>query len=616
MNILLCLPKTAIDGRSFTVLPVGVAYISSSLKKAGFNVIPLNFFMVEDKDTRKVMEKMIREHNIDIVATGDLLANFPGVKAIIDTAKEIKPSVTTIIGGRLVTHSPEEVMQIINNADYGVIGEGEVTVCELVDALISRKKVSDIPGLIYRDKDILGNSILRLTSPRKEPPNLDELGWPDYEGFKLLEIGHPDKRAASLTTSRSCPFKCTFCVHHRKTKYRQRSLDSIFEELDYIVEKYAISHFYITDELFSANEARMIDFCERIKEYGVTWDLSMRINSSLTEGTLKMMKSAGCIRLRYGLESADDRVLKSMNKKLSVAQMEQALKLAHKVELPVSGGFIFGDIAETLETANNTWEWLKQNKKYLTEACASMIIIYPGSKLWDYAVEKGIIVDKLEFIKQGCPFINVTQLSDEEHKSIITEIVPGINRMLTEPDVYATTQNFTIDFENKRYQVEMLCPNCSQWQRAPLSPIGINNNRTVICSKCSKPAQVFCFDEYIKSIDHNLSQILSEYNCAIWGIGKTWDLAYSNSNALQNPSNAYSLIDMRKGHLGLSYGNKPIYPPEDVAKNKANFVIETMGLTGEIKEILAAKNIDIPVINIGMIGLMSKAFTENLHHLK
>ena len=106
MNILLCLPKTAIDGRSFTVLPVGVAYISSSLKKAGFNVIPLNFFMVEEKDTRKTMEKMIREHNIDIVATGDLLANFPVVKAIIDTAKEIKPSVTTIIGGRLVTHSP------------------------------------------------------------------------------------------------------------------------------------------------------------------------------------------------------------------------------------------------------------------------------------------------------------------------------------------------------------------------------------------------------------------------------------------------------------------------------------------------------------------------------
>ncbi|MDR2891654.1 MAG: B12-binding domain-containing radical SAM protein [Deltaproteobacteria bacterium] len=605
MNILLCLPRTSVDFRTFTVLPIGVAYISSSLKKAGFNVIPLNFFLVEERDTEAVMRSMIEEHSIDIVATGDLLANLPVVKNIIDTAKRIKPSIITIIGGRLVTHSPHESMQLIDNADYGVIGEGEITTCELVQALISGKKISDVAGLVYRDKDVWGNATISLSAPRKEVPNLDELEWPDYEGLRLFEVGPPDKRAAALVTSRSCPFRCTFCVHHRKTKYRQRSLDSIFEELAHIVEKYKISHFYITDELFSEKEARLIEFCKRVSQYKVTWDLSMRINSALTRRTLELMRDAGCIRLRYGLESADDRVLQSMNKQITVAQMEQALKLAHEAGLPVSGGFIFGDIAETIETANVTKEWLRRNKHYLAETGACMITVYPGSKLWDYAVDKGIIANKLEHIQQGCPYINISGMTDEEHRELITGIVPSINKMLEEISDYAKTRNFSVDDENNRYTVEMFCSACKQWHCVPLPPMRINNRCTCVCPQCSYPSVIYCFNEYIQIIDSKLNALLHNYNCAVWGIGKSWDMAYQSSKALQDPNNNYALIDLKKGHLGLSYNEKTIYPPPYVGKNNINFIIETIGFTDEIKKILARDGAErIPVINIGMIGIM------------
>ncbi len=235
-NILLVLPRVPGALEIWNVPPIGILYVSSSLKKQGFNVYTLNL-MLSDEPITDIIKEKIQEFNIDVIGTGDLVLNYRAVKEVIDAAKDFKPDIVTIIGGGLVTHSPKEAMKIINNADYGIIGEGEFSMGELIFALENNDDISKVKGIIYRSHEEL-----ICTETRVDIENLDSLPFPDYEGFDYFEFSKKlsvnGKIDALLTTSRSCPFNCTFCSSSGGSKYRQRSLDNIFEELEYLNKPY------------------------------------------------------------------------------------------------------------------------------------------------------------------------------------------------------------------------------------------------------------------------------------------------------------------------------------------------------------------------------------------
>ena len=148
--------------------------------------------------------------------------------------------------------------------DYGVIGEGEYTAAELIDAIINKKDFSRIKGIIYKDES---GRIVR-TQPRPEIEDIDSLPYPDYDGFNVdryLErhfpateyfraLGHDNPRIIDMVSSRSCPFSCTFCFHTSGKKYRQRSLGSFFKEAEYVIQKYNANIIALNDELFSVRD--------------------------------------------------------------------------------------------------------------------------------------------------------------------------------------------------------------------------------------------------------------------------------------------------------------------------------------------------------------------------
>lgn len=148
-------------------------------------------------------------------------------------------------------------MKGISTADFGMIGEGEINVCELAKAIsvgVGQDDYKNIKGLIIRSVD---NEVY-LTAPREEISDIDTILWPDYEGFEYFEMirrfwdsDNTGIVSVPLTTSRSCPFRCTFCSKSGGEKYRQRSLDNIFEELDYLVAKYHVNRILLNDELFA-----------------------------------------------------------------------------------------------------------------------------------------------------------------------------------------------------------------------------------------------------------------------------------------------------------------------------------------------------------------------------
>ena len=134
LNILLVMPRFVRNLGEGYNFPLGIAYISSSLKKAGNNIFTLNLNHEQGK-VQDILDKEIKEHNINILMTGCLSFQYISVKNIIESAKQIKPSITTIVGGGIITAEPEISMKALEFADIGIIGEGEETSCDLINAI-------------------------------------------------------------------------------------------------------------------------------------------------------------------------------------------------------------------------------------------------------------------------------------------------------------------------------------------------------------------------------------------------------------------------------------------------------------------------------------------------
>ena len=413
LNYLMVMPKIATNDHIMYVMPYGFCLVVSALKASGRNVFTLN--LNYKQDPQKLLQSAILEHSIDVVATGGLSGQFAQMKEILDAAKAIKPDIITMIGGGIVTSDPRVAMQAFGNADYGMIGEGEITINALAYALENGEDVRQVPGLVLPDGTI--------TASRAEIANLDMLPFPDYEGLELDELLQDCREAVSwyeknpvgITLSRSCPYQCTFCFHSSGKHYRKRSLDNVFFEIDWIIKNWASDgkelYFILNDELFISDMDYLRHFCQRIKEYPtIRYWVQTRVDT-ITKDVLLMLKESGCTVVSYGVESADNRILKSMRKNITVSQIERAFDLALEVGIPAYGNIIFGDLEEDLDSIQNSLNWWKAHPQY--HIFLLHILTFPGTHLYKAACERGIIRDPVQYLISNNTQINVTRMSDE-----------------------------------------------------------------------------------------------------------------------------------------------------------------------------------------------------------
>jgi radical SAM superfamily enzyme YgiQ (UPF0313 family) len=390
--------------------PTGFALASSALKASGREVHTLN--LNYKADCLELLRRTVVDKGINIVATGGLSGQYAALKEIFDAAKSAKPDVVTVCGGGIITADPAVAMAALETVDYGVVGEGEITVNALAYALENGSDVAQVSGLVLKKGE--------MTAARPEITNLDMLPFPDYDGFEFeqtLRAGLVSSDALAVYTtnvaiSRSCPYNCTFCFHPSGTKYRRRSLDNVFREIDWLMAKYGLSRFTFSDELFISDKKFADAFCERIKPYNLAWWAQTRVDT-VTEDILRQLKDAGCYTISYGVESADNSVLKSMRKNITVEQINRAFDAANAAGLTSYGNLIFGDLAETEETLANSLAWRNLHTDY--DIRLAWILTYPGSHLYKVACERGIIKDPVQYLKDGCPQINVSNMSDEKY---------------------------------------------------------------------------------------------------------------------------------------------------------------------------------------------------------
>jgi|GEM_PF-5138473 len=528
MNILLCVIH-ALDSK-FTVLPTGIGFISAVLKKNSFTVYNFVWDMSRDDifNVEQLKEK-ITSFNIDAIMCGAMVNNYTILRLLFESAKKDFPQIYAIQGGCFVSYSPDEAMTLIPECDCGVIGEGEITICELMDALVNKKDISAIKGIVYRDD--LGE--IKFTEKRNEKPDLASLPIPDHEGFFgewLVE-----HNGFMITSGRGCNYSCTYCTK-LENRYRERPLEKFFEELDYYVTKYKINRITILNEFFNVEPEYLECFLDKVKNYNLTITLQTRISKNLTIDVLQKLKDAGVAAIFFGLESADDTVLKSMRKGITAELIQSVLSDVKAAQINVTTNYIFGDTVETAATVNRTLEWAKNHRDLLHNLAFVMIRLYPGSLLYDKAVAEGKI-DPITHIENQCPPVNVSRLSDDEYMYYNDYYFNYFYTTQIEIDLNIKNVE-KIRISDVEYSFLFQCASCSKQYE-----ITMKLKKQVGCSFFCDCGEKLVLECVLHLIDKNeIVKTIQNQTTAFYGIGRLFYRCYFGCE-LQNLPNEYFLLN-------------------------------------------------------------------------
>lgn len=475
------------------IFPLGIGYIASMLKSQGYAYDTLNLNHVEGNPEITLGQFLDRQY--DYVLTGGNSLIFDNLHKIVQMSKLKSPRAKVILGGPLVTTEPELMLDAIG-FDYGVIGEGELTIIRLLDALTKGNDLHVVKGIIYRDA--AGRAV--NTGISDFIKNLDEIPYPELEDFGFSQwLDHVPSNFNQVTSyfdnprpypimgSRGCPFSCTFCFHDQK--FRNRSLDSIFAELEYVVPKYRINAIQLNDDCFAIQQGRVREFCERISALRskVGWDLQWTVQltvKNVDADILKTMKDAGCNCISYGFESYSPAILKSMKKPITPAEIDHAFRLTVEAGITVQANFILGDFAETKETYRTTIDYWFNNCN--GQIGLWFIYLYPGSFIYKQSCARGIIKDKLDFIKNNLKVaINFTEsMSDQEYEEMVAEVKRVTDIKLKDKRA----------IWNGTAQQPLLCPYCKkELSTANLYMPGLENTAVKyqhVCRFCSMQFQI------------------------------------------------------------------------------------------------------------------------------
>ncbi len=468
MKILLVMPRysfeSGIKPNYNYSFPFGLSYIYTVIKKAGYDLDPYNLNH-EEGHIGELMEKKLDSTKYDVVGVGGISLDYLVIEKIINVCKSHSSKPLVILGGSIITSSKQVISENLN-FDIGVIGEGEETILEILKNLKNKKSIENVKGICYKK----GKEI--VFTPKRSPiRDLDSLPLPDYGAFefdKVLDNLSPSiglsLRTYPVLGSRGCPFQCTFCYHSTGPVYRVRSVKNIIREIELAINRYKIDSFYLSDDLFAVQKDRLSKFCKEIKKLNKKYSLDLKWMCQLWVGVInkemiEMLKDAGCNTVGLGLESYSDTVLKSMKKPITPQQIDHAIKTCFESKMTFIGNFIFGDLAETKETARETLNYWRKNCK--GQVKLFFVHPYPGSEIYKSCLERGIIKDELDFIKNGIQHTNIRNMtfnmSDEEFEKLKKEVY----RLTSKGPIYSICSKIKKEKEN-RYELIAKCPHCQK----------------------------------------------------------------------------------------------------------------------------------------------------------
>ena len=338
----------------FRFPPLGLGYIASRLRNEGYDVDILDCtFMMRNEALKRA-----KEARADVVGIYSMVSMR---QDSIKFASYLRDSCGLIVaGGPLPSSDPVSFM---NDFDMVVRGEGENSMLDIVRVYEKGGNPEHIPGIVYRkngnswssdEGEIVSTGILKLEA------DLDRIAFPardlfpndDYIDYWKKKTGHA---TTTVFTTRGCPFRCEFCSSAVfGVSYRERSPPNVVDEVEEALS-YGYDRIHFADDVFTLNKERVFGICREIRKRGLDfkWECLGRVDS-IDDDLAAVMKSAGCDRIFFGIESGSDRILKVMNKKITVNSACKAVHSARTAGIRTGAFFILCYPGETDETVLGT----------------------------------------------------------------------------------------------------------------------------------------------------------------------------------------------------------------------------------------------------------------------
>jgi radical SAM superfamily enzyme YgiQ (UPF0313 family) len=329
-------------------VPLGPLYLVTALEQAGWNVDFRDYQLNEFEDpfaSENVASYF--EDSADIIGVSCMANLLPFTVLALKDLKERYPEKTLIIGGVGPAAVEEKLLRRFPWIDIIVKGEAERTFPELLEALTNGRKPDGIPGVLYRD-----NGMVIRNPDRDRIADLDSVPLPAFDRVDLSKYA-----GYGVVTSRGCPYRCTFCgvaPIWGHTSYH-RSNESILHEMQVLRERAGVELFLFQDEYFVSGRERVLSFCDALNRsgMGIKWKAFGRVNLCDVE-MMEAMAESGCVELRFGIESASERILGMTKKEFSVDQVLEVVPEAIQIFPRVDTFYIWGFPFETEEDFQKT----------------------------------------------------------------------------------------------------------------------------------------------------------------------------------------------------------------------------------------------------------------------
>ena len=405
------------------VFPMGVGALSAVVKRDGHDFEIWNQDMHHWPDDH--LRTYLDENKFDVIIFS-LIAGYYQYQKMKSLAKAINNSKNRpffLMGGYGPTPEPEFFIKK-SGCDAIGMGEGEVTIPKLLEALEYNKSLETVPGLAWME-----NGKLKKTPRAPLIHDLDSLPMIPYEKFpmnyyRMLRMPKVDATdfCFPLMSARGCSFKCTFC-YRMDPGYRMRTPVKLLDEIEFLYKEYGINYIAFQDDLLMSSvehtEAVCLEFLKR--DLPIRWNCNGRLNYC-SEELLQLMKDAGCHFINYGIESMDQNVLNKMKKGLRPEMIVRGIEDTLKVGISPGLNFIFGNIGDNEKTIEKAVDFLIKYDDFAQKRTIRPVTPYPGSPLYYEAIKRGLL-DKenpaedfyeRKHLNSDLICCNFTELSDEK----------------------------------------------------------------------------------------------------------------------------------------------------------------------------------------------------------
>jgi len=339
-----------------------IDFIDNRVRKYGFEEL-----------AEKLME-------YDIIGFGGTIFEIKEARRL--SAHLIKNGKTTIYGGPNAT-----VNWRLYLGYFSIIWRGEAE-------LMFDKFIDGVDNLGELGFTALGGSYVNLETFRIK--ELDSLSWPDRTKIKLDDYRRQEFHFLGniqpidiVVTSRGCPFDCYFCSSKViwDKKYTYRSAEKVMEEIRFMSETHGTKGLYFREDNFTTNRRRLVEFCESMKGSGLVWLCESRVDT-LDEEVVKLMAESGCKAIWFGIEAADDAVLKRIGKGITVEQIKRAVNLCNDNGITTGGAFMLGFPFDDKESVVRNYRTSKQLN--LSLRAYNRIWAIPVSKMYEEIIDEGL----------------------------------------------------------------------------------------------------------------------------------------------------------------------------------------------------------------------------------